>query len=349
MSAKTEEVEIPVIDVEAYLSSSQDEEQCKKVAKALHELGLLCVKDPRVTSKDNDVFIDMMEEYYAQPAEATDKDIRKDFHYQVGVTPNGVEKARNHCSKVAKIEGDDKPVTNCPPGADPKWRFFWRMGEQPPKTEFVRLNADPVTPAAFPQWPKVMDRWGGLMLQSIHTIAEMAAVGFGLPADNFTKLMKYGPHLLAPTGSDLSKHGKLNTVFASYHYDLNFITIHGKSRYPGLFVWTRTGKKVLVKVPKDCLLLQAGKQFEYLTGGEVLAGFHEVLVAEPTLASIERAKENKKSLWRVSSTLFGHIASDQILEPQGRFATEEAKKKYPPTKAGHQVQAELAAINLAQS
>lgn len=45
-----------------------------------------------------------------------------------------------------------------------------------------------------------------------------------------------------------------------------------------------------VRVPKDCLLLQAGKQFEWLTGGHVMAGFHEVVVAEDTLAAVERRK-----------------------------------------------------------
>jgi len=169
-----------------------------------------------------------------------------------------------------------------------------------------------------------------------------------LPSDAFTELMKCGPHLLAPTGSDLDTHGKLGTVFASYHYDLNFMTIHGRSRFPGLAVWTRAGKKIRVKVPAGCLLLQAGKQFEWLTGGHVLAGFHEVVVADATLTAIAKAKEEKKSLWRVSSTLFSHIASDHTLQPLGKFATEENLKNYPPTKSGKQVQAELDMIDLGQ-
>jgi hypothetical protein len=31
-----------------------------------------------------------------------------------------------------------------------------------------------------------------------------------------------------------------------------------------------------VTVPDGCLLVQAGKQIEHLTGGHVMAGFHEV-------------------------------------------------------------------------
>jgi isopenicillin N synthase-like dioxygenase len=120
------------------------------------------------------------------------------------------------------------------------------------------------------------------MLDGLLAVAEMAATGFDMPPDTFTSKMKYGPHLLAPTGSDLGTFGTLGTVLAGYHYDLNFLTIHGKSRFPGLCIWLRDGTKVLVRVPDGCLLLQAGKQMEYLTGGHVLAGFHEVNSANHT-------------------------------------------------------------------
>lgn len=53
-------------------------------------------------------------------------------------------------------------------------------------------------------------------------------------------MMNGGEHKLAPTGSDLTRYDT-NTIFAGYHYDFNFLTIHGKSRYPGLFAWLRTG------------------------------------------------------------------------------------------------------------
>jgi len=34
---------------------------------------------------------------------------------------------------------------------------------------------------------------------------------------------------------------------------------------------------VAVRVPDGCLFLQAGRQLEWLTGGHVVAGMHEVL------------------------------------------------------------------------
>ena len=66
----------------------------------------------------------------------------------------------------------------------------------------------------------------------------MTALGMGLPKDSFTKRMEGGAHLLAPTGSDLLKN-EVGTIFAGFHYDIAFLTIHGKSRFPGLQGWTR--------------------------------------------------------------------------------------------------------------
>ena len=182
--------------------------------------------------------------------------------------------------------------------------------------------------------------------EGLEVVAEMAAIGFGLDRNAFTDKMKNAPHLLAPTGSDLSKYGAVGTVFAGYHYDLNFLSIHGKSRYPGLHAWLRDGRKMPVKIPEGCLLLQAGKQIEWLTGGHVLAGMHEVVCTEGTKAKADKAREEGKSLWRISSTVFGHINSDQIIEPLGHFATEEACEKYKRCFAGDQVQEELNTIKL---
>lgn len=51
-----------------------------------------------------------------------------------------------------------------PPHPPPlQWRFFWRLedADRPRSTQFPDLNAEPVVPAAFPEWRQVMDGWGG--------------------------------------------------------------------------------------------------------------------------------------------------------------------------------------------
>jgi len=288
-----------------------------------------------------------MEQYFQQPVDDIKPDIREDLSYQLGATPEFVELPRDHSDIIAKQDPDNK--AHLPDGPDKKWRFFWRIGERPENTSYPELNAPPVIPKKFPNWEKVMDSWGNLMLNAVTTVAEMVAVGLDLPKTTFTTMMKQGPHLLAPTGSDMGKYGQLGSIFAGFHYDLNFLTIHGKSRYPGLFIWLRNGKKFPVRVPDGCLLLQAGKQLEWLTGGAITAGFHEVVVWEDTLKAIEKAKAEKRSLWRISSTLFSHINSDLELRPLPQFSSPASMTTYPPIIAGQQVHEELNWIKLGKS
>nr|KAJ0227102.1 hypothetical protein LSAT_V11C100043210 [Lactuca sativa] len=310
-------MELPVIDLEPYLDvvsgkycgdevlNPQLKTACSEVSRTLKETGALLVKDPRCSAQDNDRFIDMMEKYFEQPDEFKRLQERPHLHYQVGVTPEGIEVPRSLVdgemqNKLRSLPKESQPLT--PSGPDPKWRYMWRVGPRPSTTRFQELNSEPVIPEGFLEWKETMDSWGSKMISAIEAVAEMAAIGFGLPKDAFTALMKNGPHLLAPTGSNLERHGKEGTVFAGYHYDLNFLTIHGRSRFPGLSIWLRNGKKVEVKVPVGCLLIQTGKQIEWLTAGDCIAGMHEVVVTNRTLESIKVASQENRSLWRVSST-----------------------------------------------
>jgi isopenicillin N synthase-like dioxygenase len=324
-------------------------ELCKKAADSFKETGILIVRDPRVNNEDNNSFLNVVEDYFAQDYDTKMQDARPEYGYQVGVTPDHTEVPRcisdERCQKVIeKLTPENKPQPL--KGPDAKWRFFWRMGKIPPTTKFPVLNIPPVIPKAFPNWSEVMNRWGTLMMEVCTTVAEMTAIGLGLEGEDFTRLVTYGPHLLAPTASDVNKYNQINTIFAGFHYDLNFFTIHGKSRYPGLYVWKRDGNKIPVRVPDGCLLVQAGKQAEWLTGGTITAGYHEVVVNEGTLTAAEKAKELGRPLWRISSTLFLHVASDETLQPLKHFANVETVKKYPPTLAGDYVTAELKTIKL---
>ena len=128
---------------------------------------------------------------------------------------------------------------------------------------------------------------------------------------------------------------------------------------------------------------------EWLTGGAVRAGMHEVVVADSTLQAVARAVAEQRPLWRVSSTVFTHVASAkvrvvlcgweqwirpappplppsvacpppspplpsltpllQVLRPLGHFATPASEAAYPPVLAGSYVQSELEALKLKRS
>jgi len=253
----------------------------------------------------------------------------------------------------SKYNSSNKPISECPPVYDAKWRFFWYVGERNSEIDKDMLIYPQIIPEGFPHWENVMDNWGYKMLGTAEIVSKMIAHGFSLPEDTLYEKMKYGGHLLAPTGSDLDRFN-VNTVFAGVHYDLNYLTLHGKSNYGGLFIWLRNGEKKKVRIPDGCLLIQAGIQLEYLTGGECLAGFHEVIYTQEVYDNVQRIKtdnkmksqEEKKSLWRVSSTLFSQIRQNVILEPLEKFKNSENIKKYPPILTKDQVAQELKAISL---
>ncbi len=101
--------------------------------------------------------------------------------------------------------------------------------------------------------------------------------------------------------------------------------------------------------------MQAGKQFEHLTGGLVKAGYHEVVVnaQTQTVMAVRRAAHPDHPLIRISSTFFWHLASDVDLAPLPALAAqvqqlraakaaqgldEGAEVEYAPMKVGQQVQ-----------
>lgn len=259
--------DIPIIDMNVYLKARDTEMsqladevrvECQKVAECFHKFGILLIKDPRVDFQDNDNYIDMMEDYFEQIGDQfyagkKSEDIIPECHYQVGATPENIEMARDHKEKREKLNfpREDQPVSPLTPIFDAKWRFMWKIGERP---EGAADDFPQVIPKSFPDWEAKMNKWGGKLYSAVDSIAEMAAIGMSVPKDTFTKRMNGGAHLLAPTGSDLKKNS-VGAVFAGWHYDISFMTIHGKSRYPGLSVWTRDWKKKAVKIPQGCLLV----------------------------------------------------------------------------------------------
>ncbi|KAJ4147172.1 hypothetical protein LMH87_001714 [Akanthomyces muscarius] len=377
LSAPTS-MDLPIIDMDIYLAhaptSPESQAECAKAAAALIKYGALVLCDSRVAASDNESFLDLLEDYFAQPEAALRRDERPELGYQVGATLENTEKPKCAVDEpcldvIARLDPDQRPLDISAHSPDPKCRFFWRMVEQPPyETQFPGLNAPNVVPEAEglrERWTPVMDRWGNCMKSAVSTLSEMTAVGLGLSPTYFSDAGRYGPHLLAPTASDLTKYGAVDTILAGFHTDLNFLTIHGRSRYPGLNIWARnTGRRIPVRMPPgNYLLVQAGKQLEHITGGLIKAGFHEVTVNEATVATMRRraAEQPDRPQIRISSTLFWHLNSDFDLQPvpelkerakrlreeQEKLGRDEGREaEYLPMKVGQQVESELKHIAL---
>jgi isopenicillin N synthase-like dioxygenase len=371
-------MDLPIIDLDLFLTKPHDllevKAECQKAAKALITYGALILHDSRVSESDNTNFLDLLEDYFAQPEEDLKRDERPELSYQIGITLENTEKPKcavdEPCLRVIeRLAPDQRPLDITAHNPDPKCRFFWKMVEKPPyETKFPGLNAPNIVPDAphiRSRWEGTMNQWGTSMKNAVEGLTEMLAHGLQLPTDTFRSAGRYGPHLLAPTASDLVKHGAKDTILAGFHTDLNFLTIHGRSRYPGLHIWARnTGRRIPVKIPPgNHLLVQAGKQLEHITGGLIKAGFHEVVVNEATLGVIEKRKREfpDRPLVRISSTFFWHLSSDYDLVPiescvekarelraeQFNLGRDEGEEVvYEAMKVGEQVQSELKHIAL---
>lgn len=71
------------------------------MAECLHKYGILIWRDPRVNHSDNEEYLDMMEEYFEEEgkkfyAGKNLEDCKPEVNFQAGVTPEKIEKARNH-------------------------------------------------------------------------------------------------------------------------------------------------------------------------------------------------------------------------------------------------------------
>jgi isopenicillin N synthase-like dioxygenase len=320
------------IDLQRFMTKAPGwEEDCKQLTENFVNYGVCLVKNPNVREEHNEKFIDMMAKYFESRAERFYKgdklegEVFPEKAYQFGATPELIEKARCHEKLVNSLTPENKPRSPIIPIKDHKWRFFWNISgskerkDYTVKEDFV-TGTGQVIPKDFPEWEATMNMWGGYMIDTCLLAAEMITQGLGLKEPLVDKI-KNAAHLLAPTGSDLKKN-KVGDVFAGFHYDLNFITIHGKSNYPGLSLWTTSGEKFKLEIPEGCLFMQAAKQLEWLTGGIIKAGFHEVIYEESTAKKMEENLANGKTHWRVSSTLFSQVCQDIILQPDPSLANE---------------------------
>lgn len=77
------------------------------------------------------------------------EDAHPELSYQTGVTPESVEKARNHAKIVEDLPAENQPLSRFPPEFDAKWRFFWPIGERPQE---IKNDLPKVYPKNFPDW-----------------------------------------------------------------------------------------------------------------------------------------------------------------------------------------------------
>lgn len=109
---------LPVVDLDVFLSqpgSEAAQKECIKAAEALITYGALIVRDSRVSEADNEEFLDLLENYFAQPNEDLKKDERPEIGYQIGTTLENTEKPKckvdQDCLKIIQeLEPSERPL-----------------------------------------------------------------------------------------------------------------------------------------------------------------------------------------------------------------------------------------------
>lgn len=129
-------MDLPVIDLDIYrnnpATSPEVQEECLRAARALATYGALVLHDSRVSESDNEAFLDLLEDYFAQPAELLRRDERPELGYQVGVTLENTEKPKcavdEPCLRVIeRLAPEERPLDISGHQPDPKCRFFVRV------------------------------------------------------------------------------------------------------------------------------------------------------------------------------------------------------------------------------
>jgi len=264
-----------------------------------------------------------MEDYFNQPLEELRKDERLVLGYHVGFSEwSPLSTSTPGCAK-SKTAPPTSPGDTNTQLRHPNCRFFWHMNKKAPyESEISELYSSKVVPSPDflrERWAGIMDQWGQSMKNAVEHLTDMIEIGLNLPPGTFREAGQCGPHVLAPSSADLVKYGQKGTILTRFHTDIDFLTIHGRSRYPSLDIWPRnTGQRIGVEIPPgNNFFVQAGKQLEHITGGLIKAVFHEVVVNERTLAAIERRKVEfpDRPLIRVSSSFFWNLSPDYDLVP----------------------------------
>ncbi len=314
-------IDLTPITLSAHSGEASDR-VAHRVVDSLVETGAVVVRSPFVQDGDNTSYLKMLEGYCGRSQEELRADERPEAFRQVGITLPGGEDF--HLSQHFRdqlgcrmLTGDRAPYP-CD-GANLHMRFFWRHGERRHSRLFPQSHADPVIPAGIPEWEATMTGWGNKMYASGELLMRHVERGLGVTPGSLVEMLRFGPHLVAPTAIDLAGL-PLGTVTSDVHTDFNPLTLHGAAAYSTLVCWTKGGLPFLVRVPPGCLLVQAGVGLEWMTGGAIKAGYHQTVVLPETIRQIETLAPGRSTI-RASSTFFLHFDWEATLQvlPELRY------------------------------
>lgn len=361
----TADVDVPRVDLARYAKergrillggtpSADVLRDCQVVVDAYEGVGLLM---PRPPERDlpfgwgRDRLVQEFDAYlgwvYSLPVEEKERLMHR--LRQNGWWEPFFEKSRQPSEELlAQIPRQYRPALRGLTLGDFKERFFLPPGAPTDLRWFHDLNPGkciPNHPDCPLHWELVTDALRNDLLHTVRLTLEMYCIGHGVSPTLITALMDGAPHMLAATGSDLT-HVQLGQVLFGFHYDFNLITGHASSGCPALHAWTRDWQRFAVSLLEGHYLLQASKQFWWLTGGRVHYGYHEGIVTDATLARAAQWRAEHRLMYRISKTLFACVASCRLMRVLPPWLNEPAASSIGRIYAGTYSRNELAGIGV---
>ncbi|OGH60774.1 MAG: hypothetical protein A2848_03365 [Candidatus Magasanikbacteria bacterium RIFCSPHIGHO2_01_FULL_50_8] len=315
----------------------------------LLDFGAVCVRTRTFGEEHNQRGLRAAQRYFCRPYEQRMRDVPPpELAFQVGLTPRGQEKTRQRYEHFDHLPREHRPTEPRRNGAMSE-RLMFPVGSRPAQLDsrFLPLNSIHANPAGVTPFADDLRACGESLIEVGLEVVRLLEIGLMLPEGRLQQLSHAGPHLLAPNATHLDEGVDIGDVANEVHYDLNMITLFGKSNAPGLYVWIDQKYRCSLSIPDGCVLVQAGKQLTWMTGGYINYGLHEVVATQQMFDVLTHKTPVGMPRVRTSLPLFFHVNSMQLLEPLDHLVNMPQANEYPRMLAGDYLFDELRAINLA--
>lgn len=114
----SQNLDITIVDTSSLLKGGKPNlQECKKAVEGFYKHGVIAIRDPRVDESKNQEFLNLMTRYFEDQSKLFYSgqqlpDCRPETSYQVGVTPEKVEQAREHKEAIEKYFSKNRVSLN---------------------------------------------------------------------------------------------------------------------------------------------------------------------------------------------------------------------------------------------
>lgn len=251
---------IPSVDLAQFLNGTAEEKQqfVNALGQAYEEIGFVAVKNPLIADDTIANLYQVVQDFFALPAEVKAKYEREELAGQRGYTSFGKEHAKDSNA------GDLKE--------------FWHFGQEVTDGDSIKssypanIHVSEI-PSFFEvgiQAYKDLENTGKHLLRAI-------ALHLGLEENWFDAHIHNGNSILRPIHYPPITSEPKNAVRAGQHEDINLITLLIGASAEGLEVLNKQNEWVAVTALPDHIVVNVGDMLERLTNNKLKSTTHRVV------------------------------------------------------------------------